>query len=171
MAVHVGWACPSLSNMFTHIYPSSVNAFLLPVLMGYSAVMSGGILDQFPKMRVAFLEAGCQWVHFMTERLEHRFKHSKGYLSTILTETIPKAKLSPTEYLKQGNLYFSTEVEDVLLPQVIELVGEKQMVFGTDMPLRRSRNALPDANWLSGRISATQPKRRCWRRIRRVYTA
>jgi predicted TIM-barrel fold metal-dependent hydrolase len=70
----------------------------------------------------------------MTERLEHRFKHSKGYLSTILTETIPKAKLSPTEYLKQGNLYFSTEVEDVLLPQVIELVGEKQMVFGTDMP-------------------------------------
>jgi predicted TIM-barrel fold metal-dependent hydrolase len=25
-------------------------------------------------------------------------------------------------------------VEDVLLPQVIELVGEKQMVFGTDMP-------------------------------------
>jgi uncharacterized protein len=134
LAVHVGWACPSLSNMFTHIYPSSVNAFLLPVLMGYSAVMSGGILDQFPKMRVAFLEAGCQWVHFMTERLEHRFKHSKGYLSTILTETIPKAKLSPTEYLKQGNLYFSTEVEDVLLPQVIELVGEKQMVFGTDMP-------------------------------------
>src|SRR5262249_25569368 len=105
LAVHVGWACPSLSNMFTHIYPSSVNAFLLPVLMGYSAVISGGILDQFPKLRVAFLEAGCQWVHFMTERLEHRFKHSKGYLSTILTETVPKAKLSPTEYLKQGNLY------------------------------------------------------------------
>ena len=48
--------------------------------MGYSAVLSGGILDEFPKMRVAFLEAGCQWVHFMTERLEHRFKHSKGYL-------------------------------------------------------------------------------------------
>jgi predicted TIM-barrel fold metal-dependent hydrolase len=70
----------------------------------------------------------------MTERLEHRFKHSRGYLSTILSETVPKAKLSPTEYLKQGNLYFSAEAEDVLLPQVIELVGETQMVFGTDMP-------------------------------------
>ncbi|HWO42256.1 MAG TPA: amidohydrolase family protein [Candidatus Eisenbacteria bacterium] len=134
LAVHVGWACPSLSNLFTHIYPSSVNAFLLPVLLGYSAIISGGILDLFPRMRVAFLEAGCQWIHFMTERLEHRFKHSKGYLSTILTETAPKAKLSPTEYLSQGNLYFSAEVEDVLLPQVIELVGETQMVFGSDMP-------------------------------------
>jgi predicted TIM-barrel fold metal-dependent hydrolase len=134
LAVHVGWACPSLSNMFTHIYPSSVNAFLLPVLMGYAALISGGILDLFPKMRIAFLEAGCQWIHFMTERLEHRFKHSKGYLSTILTETVPKAKLSPMEYLNQKNLYFSTEGDDLLLPQVIELVGNSQMVFGTDMP-------------------------------------
>jgi predicted TIM-barrel fold metal-dependent hydrolase len=134
LAIHVGWACPSLSNMFTHIYPSSVNAFLLPVLMGYSAVITGGLLDLFPKIRVAFLEAGCQWIHFMTERLEHRFKHSSGYLSTILTETIPKAKLSPTDYLKQGNLYFSAEVEDLLLPQVVQLVGETQMVFGSDMP-------------------------------------
>jgi uncharacterized protein len=134
LAVHVGWACPALSNMFTHIYPSSVNALLLPVLMGYAAIISGGILDAFPKMRVAFLEAGCQWIHFMTERLEHRFKHSGGYLSTILPETTPRAKLSPTEYLKQGKLYFSAEVEDLLLPQVIDLVGEKQMVFGSDMP-------------------------------------
>jgi uncharacterized protein len=134
LAVHVGWACPSLSNMFTHIYPSSVNAFLLPVLMGYSAILSGGILDLFPKLRVAFLEAGCQWIHFMTERLEHRFKHSGGYLSSILPETKPKAKFSPMEYIRQGNLYFSTEAEDLLLPQVIELVGETQMVFGTDMP-------------------------------------
>jgi predicted TIM-barrel fold metal-dependent hydrolase len=32
------------------------------------------------------------------------------------------------------SLLFSAEAEDVLLPQVIELVGETQMVFGTDMP-------------------------------------
>jgi predicted TIM-barrel fold metal-dependent hydrolase len=134
LAVHVGWACPSLSNLFTHIYPSSVNAFLLPVLLGYSAMISGGLLDLFPKMRIAFLEAGCQWIHFMTERLEHRFKHSKGYLSTILSETAPKAKRSPMEYLREGNLYFSAEVEDALLPQVLELVGETQIVFGSDMP-------------------------------------
>jgi predicted TIM-barrel fold metal-dependent hydrolase len=134
LAVHVGWACPSLSAMFTHIYPSSVNAFLLPVLMGYSAVISGGILDDFPELRVAFLEAGCQWIHFMTERLEHRFKHSGGYLAAILSETKPKAKRSPMEYLRNGNLFFSAEVEDVLLPQVIELVGDHQMVFGSDMP-------------------------------------
>ena len=38
------------------------------------------------------------------------------------------------EYIKKGNLYFSAELEDHLLPQVTELVGENQIVMGTDMP-------------------------------------
>jgi predicted TIM-barrel fold metal-dependent hydrolase len=38
------------------------------------------------------------------------------------------------EYVKKGNLYFSAEIEDMLLPQVLELVGEGQIVFGSDMP-------------------------------------
>ena len=38
------------------------------------------------------------------------------------------------EYVRKGNLFFSTEADDVLLPQVIELVGEDNMVFGSDMP-------------------------------------
>ena len=38
------------------------------------------------------------------------------------------------EYVRRGNLFFSTEADDVLLPHVIELVGEDNMVFGSDMP-------------------------------------
>jgi predicted TIM-barrel fold metal-dependent hydrolase len=38
------------------------------------------------------------------------------------------------EYVRKGNLFFSTEADDVLLPQVIELVGDDNMVFGSDMP-------------------------------------
>lgn len=38
------------------------------------------------------------------------------------------------DYVRKGNLFFSTEADDVLLPQVIELVGEENMVFGSDMP-------------------------------------
>ena len=38
------------------------------------------------------------------------------------------------EYVKKGNLYFSAEVEDVLLPQVLDLVGDGQILFGSDMP-------------------------------------
>lgn len=134
LAVHVGWACPALSGLFTHIYPSSVNAFLMPVLLGFSAMIHSGLLDRFPTMRVGFLEAGCQWVHFMIDRMDHRFVHSGNFLADILVDTVPKAKLAPMEYIRQGNLYLSAEVEDALLPQVVDLVGEGQVVYGSDMP-------------------------------------
>ncbi len=134
LGVHVGWACPSINNLYSHIYPSGVIAFLMPVLMGFVALISGGILDRFPNLRVGFLEAGCQWIHFMVDRLEHRFKHASKNLSHVVSLTTPKAALSPMEYIRRGNLYFSTEVEDTLLPQVIDLVGEGQIIFGSDMP-------------------------------------
>ncbi len=134
LAVHVGWACPALNNLYTHIYPSGVIPFLMPVLMGLVSMMSGGIFDRFPSMRVAFLEAGCLWVHFILERLHHRFQHSGKNLANIVSRTAPIQKLEPMEYIKKGNLYFSSEVEDVLLPQVLDLVGESQIMFASDMP-------------------------------------
>jgi predicted TIM-barrel fold metal-dependent hydrolase len=89
LAVHVGWACPSLNNLYTHIYPSGVIAFLMPVLMGMVSMMSGGIFDRFPSMRVVYLEAGCLWVHFILERLHHRFEHSGKNLANVVSRTAP----------------------------------------------------------------------------------
>jgi predicted TIM-barrel fold metal-dependent hydrolase len=134
LAVHVGWACPAINNLYTHIYPSGVIAFSMPVLMGMVSMMSGGILDRFPNLRVVYLEAGCLWVHFILERLHHRFQHSGKNLANVVSRTAPIQKLTPMDYVKQGNLYFSAEIEDVLLPQVLELVGEGQILFGSDMP-------------------------------------
>jgi predicted TIM-barrel fold metal-dependent hydrolase len=134
LAVHVGWACPAINNLYTHIYPSGVIAFSMPVLMGLVSMMSGGIFDRFPSLRVVFLEAGCLWVHFILERLHHRFQHSGKNLANIVSRTAPIQKVAPMEYIKKGNLYFSAEIEDVLLPQVLGLVGENQILFGSDMP-------------------------------------
>ena len=134
LAVHVGWACPAVNNLFDHIYPSGVVAFHFPVLMGFASLISGGVLDRFPNLRVVFLEAGCLWVPFMLDRLNHRFQHQGKNLAKFIPETAPREKLPPMEYVKRGNLYFSAEVEDSLLPQVMELVGERQIVLGSDMP-------------------------------------
>ena len=134
LAVHVGWACPSINNLYSHIYPSGVIAFLMPVLMGLVSMMSGGILDRFPNLKVVYLEAGSLWIHFILERLHHRFQHSGKNLANIVSRTAPIQKLPAMEYIKQGKLYFSAEVEDVLLPQVLELVGDGQILFGSDMP-------------------------------------
>ncbi|HME59840.1 MAG TPA: amidohydrolase family protein, partial [Candidatus Binatia bacterium] len=68
------------------------------------------------------------------ERLHHRYQHSGKNLANIVSRTAPVQKMAPMEYMKNGNLYFSAEVEDVLLPQVLDLVGDGQILFGSDMP-------------------------------------
>jgi predicted TIM-barrel fold metal-dependent hydrolase len=167
LAVHVGWSCPSLNNMYSHIYPSGVIAFLVPVLMGLVALISGGVLDRFPDMKVVFLEAGCQWVHFVLERLDHRFRRTRNQLSTFHSQTAPQHELPPMDYVRRGNLFFSTEAEDILLPQVIDLVGEGNIVFGSDMPhgdrqqfaARTMRERSDISNAAKGKILEVNPAR------------
>jgi len=167
LAVHVGWACPAINNLFSQLYASTVTAFLFPVLIGFVAVVTGGVLDRFTNLRLAFLEAGCMWIPFMVDRLEHRFKHAGGYLAKVLPQVAPRALAAPAEYLKRGNLYFSAEVEDSLLPQAIDLVGERQIVFGSDMPHgdreRFAAHALQQRTDISGAVKQsileTNPRR------------
>jgi predicted TIM-barrel fold metal-dependent hydrolase len=73
-------------------------------------------------------------VHFILERLHHRYQHSGKNLANVVSRTAPIQKSEPMEYVKKGNLYFSAEVEDALLPQVLDLVGDGQILFGSDMP-------------------------------------
>jgi predicted TIM-barrel fold metal-dependent hydrolase len=81
-----------------------------------------------------FLEAGCQWVPFIIERMHHRYKNQGSTLRTFLPQTAPVQKLPVMDYIKRGTIYFSTEVEDEILPDVLHLVGEGQVIFGSDMP-------------------------------------
>jgi len=134
LAIHVGWACPSINNLYDHIYPSGVVAFHFPVLMGFAALISGGVLDCFPKLRAVFLEAGSMWVPYMIDRLNHRFQNQGKTLAKFLPQTKPLQAQPVMEYVKRGNLFFSAELEDYILPRVMELVGETQIVMGTDMP-------------------------------------
>ncbi len=134
LGVHVGWSCPSINNLYDHIYPSGVIAFHMPVLMGCTALISGGILDRFEDLRTVFLETGCLWVPFILDRLHHRYETVGKFLPQFIPETKPRQLLPVMEYVKRGNLFFSTEIDDFLLPQIIELVGEGNIVFGTDMP-------------------------------------
>ena len=144
-----------------------VIAFLMPVLMGLVSMMSGGIFDRFPNLKVVYLEAGSLWIHFILERLHHRFQHSGKNLANVVSRTAPIQKLPTMEYIKQGNLYFSAEVEDALLPQVLELIGDGQILFGSDMPhgdrerfaagMLRERKDISDA--AKNKILETNPAR------------
>ena len=133
MAVHVAWSCAPLNQMFDQLYYATLIPFVLPVLMGFVTVLGSGLLDRFPTLRVGFFEASCQWIHFLIDRMDHRY----GFVQKVgggAGAAAVEAPRPPGEYLRSGRVYISGEVEDALLPQALELLGEDQFLFASDMP-------------------------------------
>jgi hypothetical protein len=95
-------------------------------MIALSCVVCGGVLERFPALRVAFLEAGAGWVPYWLERLEEHYERRSGEM--------PLMKKEPIEYIKDGNCYFATEPGEKLLPVVISDIGDDQLMFTSDYP-------------------------------------
>lgn len=129
LAVHVGWSSPSLSRLYDNVYDALILPFTVTLFTGFLHIVAGGVLDRFPKLRVAFFEAGCQWVPFLVERMEHYYE-----MATARGRWPYRAKKRPIEYARGGNVYFGFEVDDKLLPHAISLVGEDPFIYASDIP-------------------------------------
>lgn len=129
LAVHVGWSSPSLAALYDNVYDSLVLPFTVTLLTGFLHLVAGGILDRFPGLRVGFFEAGCQWVPFLLDRMEHYYE-----MAVVRGRWPYRAKERPLDYVRKGNLYFGFEVDDALLPQVVSLVGDSQLLYASDIP-------------------------------------
>ena len=129
VAVHIGWSLPSLANMYSTLPESVMIPFTMPLLMAFTAFLMGGLLDRFPRLRVAFLELGCEWVPFFIGRMDHMFRYFERQMPEVLA-----IKRKPTDYLRSGQVYVSCEVDDPLLPHVIGLMGEDHLLYASDIP-------------------------------------
>ena len=92
----------------------------------FAGLMYSGIPEKFPKLRVAFLECGVGWVPYWLERLDEEYEKR--------APEAPRLKAKPSDYLEQGNWFFSTEPEERMLPYVIEILGEDSIMFASDYP-------------------------------------
>ncbi len=93
-------------------------------------MISTGVPERYPRLRVAVTEAGISWVPFLMNRMD------KEYLER--RREIPLVKERPSRYLKR--MYFATqpieEPEDLGdLVKLVELYdGEERTIFASDWP-------------------------------------
>lgn len=85
-----------------------------------------GTLERFPKLRIASLEAGCEWIPFLMDRLDIEYRNR--------SPQAPLVKKKPSEYMKSGQLYYHTELWEKMLPYAIERVGEDHFLYASDYP-------------------------------------
>ncbi len=95
-------------------------------MLDCAALMYGGVPEKFPKLRVAFLECGIGWVPYWMDRMDEEYEKRAS--------EAPLLKAKPSEYMTNGNWFYSTEPEEASLPYAAERVGEDNVLFASDYP-------------------------------------
>lgn len=85
-----------------------------------------GVPERFPKLRIAYLEAGCGWAPYWMQRMDDEYLKRAAEAPTL--------RKQPSWYVRAGNIYFSCEADEWLLPQALKLVGDNQIVYASDFP-------------------------------------
>jgi predicted TIM-barrel fold metal-dependent hydrolase len=130
IAVHGGAAVElGLDHMpsFAGVYPLSHPFSQMQQL---TSMMIHGVFERFPKLRVAFLEAGCGWVPYLADRLDESWEQRRNRWPHATQK-------SPREIMRGGNLYYACEREESTLDNVARLIGGAQILWASDFPHER----------------------------------
>ena len=114
-------------DRFTNYIQVHCISFPFDQMSAMTALVSGGVFDRHPRLRVAFLEAGAGWLPWFVERLGEHFE-SRG-------DWIPGGwQRHPAEYVAAGNVWVTCEPDEGTLPAIVESLGDGCVMFASDYP-------------------------------------
>ena len=118
-------------SLFHHLFPSLIQTHTLghpfAQMRHFTNIIFSGVPARFPRLRMAFLEAGCGWVPFILDRMDERYRLRGAVEAPLLTK-------KPSDYVRDGNLYFSCEAGESLLPAAVGLFGGDIFLYASDFP-------------------------------------
>ena len=150
--------------------------FLMSVVRGFKTVCGSGVLDRYPGVKVSFLETGCTWVDFAVAVMDFTLDNIKDRMEIgtirsehkpIIERGLPKA--TPLEYIKDGRIFIGFEVDDDLLPYMVNKYGTDCWVYASDIP---HAHRVPDSpKFIMGRddLTAEQKSRILWKGTSELY--
>ncbi len=114
-------------DRFTNYIQVHCISFPFDQMTAMTAMVSGGVFERHPGLRVAFLEAGAGWLPWFVERLTEHFEARGDWIDNGW-------KRPPSEYLRAGNIFITCEPDERGLPAVVEALGEDCVMFASDYP-------------------------------------
>jgi predicted TIM-barrel fold metal-dependent hydrolase len=114
LCVHAGNNSPTAHDFFID---SSFMLFKLAVINSFHGLIMENVPAMFPKARWGFIEVSAQWIPYVLNDLELRFRK--------------RGKRLPKNALKEFNMYVACQVTDDL-PAILAVAGEDNLVVGTD---------------------------------------
>lgn len=94
--------------------------------MAMLSLIADGTFDRFPTLRVAFMESGCSWLPYWLYRMDE-------HVELVGWHDAPDLKALPSEYFKR-QCFISVESDEALVGDVVNAVGDDNILFSTDFP-------------------------------------
>lgn len=123
-------------------YPAvAYDQFMTSVVRGFKTIVTGGILDRYPDLVVSFQETGCTWVDFAIEDLSFLLDNAKDRIRMNALRSEQRAaikrglpQMTPLEYIQAGRIFIGFEVDDDLLPYMVDKYGVGCWTYASDIP-------------------------------------
>ena len=115
-----------LVNRFDNFFAMHVLGRPFNCTAGLIALITGGIFERFPNLRVAFFECSAEWILYWMHRMDDDYKRMRHGFA-------PKIARMPSDYVKR-NCYVTCEADERLLALALEEFSEDRVLLASDYP-------------------------------------
>jgi len=123
VAVHGGNYHDLGFNSFTVFPATRALGMPFPLAIAMTGMLVDGVFDQFPTLRIGFMEGGTAWIPLVLDRLERELEYGGLTLQR-----------HPVEYFQQDRIFVGCEGNEKALAYAIERVGPNPFMFASDFP-------------------------------------
>jgi predicted TIM-barrel fold metal-dependent hydrolase len=166
LCIHFGASYPPLWSLANTMYMGNILSMTTPLFMAFFAVTAGGLLDRYPTLKVAFLEFGSEWILYAVPRMDNYLHQAKANGLPYATD-VPRDMIE--DYARSGNIYIACESGDRVLAQEIELIGEDQILFASDIPHPEMRENAAAEILKREDLTDTQKRKILWDNAVRLF--
>jgi len=115
------------SSRFDNFFSMHVVGRPVGCLTALIPLVTGGVFERFPRLKVVFFECSAEFIVYWMHRLEDDWETVKGdpYHDHL--------KLAPEDYIRR-NCYVTCEADEKLLGVTLSEFNENNVLMGTDYP-------------------------------------
>jgi predicted TIM-barrel fold metal-dependent hydrolase len=105
--------------------PYHMTTHTIEAMLACVGMLTCGVLDKRPELKIGFFEAGAGWVPFWLSRMEEKHEHL-GWLA-------PDLKNSPTETFKR-QCAVTAEASEAFLDHTLDCLEGRGVLWASDLP-------------------------------------